>query len=389
MRLGARRNAAMALIALLVAIIASVMDGTTASAASGEAAPITTAQSAFQPQPASPPSRPAFAPPRTAPASPSTGFFGAFWVWVQTTQAELSRELVKAVRGLKTENALAAGALLALFSFIYGVVHAVGPGHGKAVITSYVLANERTVRRGIVLAFLAALVQALSAIVIVVIFSMIMRATGLKVQETVGQLETASYALVAAIGLWMLISAVRKRWPWTLQQPGKAAQAHSLSAAAAPLAHHSFSEPHHAHRHGHSHDHAHGEDCGCGHAHVPLPSQIDGDLPWRKAAAIIFAVGIRPCTGAILVLVFALTQGLFWAGVASAFAMAIGTAITVSALAVLAVGSRDLAVRLSGGSSLWRNRIEGTAAIAGSLFILFIGLSLFFGSLGPSQPFVF
>jgi ABC-type nickel/cobalt efflux system permease component RcnA len=89
------------------------------------------------------------------------------------------------------------------------------------------------------------------------------------------------------------------------------------------------------------------------------------------------------------VLVFALTQGLFWAGVASAFAMAIGTAITVSALAVMAVGSRDLAVRLSGGSSLWRDRIEGTAAIAGSLFILFIGLSLFFGSLGPSQPFVF
>jgi nickel/cobalt exporter len=386
MRLCARRHAAMALIALLFAIIASVMQQTAASA---EVAHITTAQGAFQPQAAPPPSRPAFAPPQTAPASQPTGFFGVFWVWVQTTQAELSRELVKAVRGLKTENALAAGALLALFSFIYGVVHAVGPGHGKAVITSYVLANERTVRRGIMLAFLSALVQALSAIAIVVIFSMIMRATGLKVQETVGQLETASYALIAAIGLWMLVSAVRKRWPWTSQPPRKAAQAHSLYAAAAAHSDPSSHKPHHAHRHAHSHDHAHGEDCGCGRAHVPLASQIDGDLPWRKAAAIVFAVGIRPCTGAILVLVFALTQGLFWAGVASAFAMAIGTAITVSALAVMAVGSRDLAVRLSGGSSLWRDRIEGTAAIAGSLFILFIGLSLFFGSLGPSQPFVF
>ena len=84
----------------------------------------------------------------------------------------------------------------------------------------------------------------------------------------------------------------------------------------------------------------------------------DSKKAWRaylrfsgeKILAVVFSVGVRPCTGAILVLVFALTQGVFWAGVAATFAMAIGTAITVAALATLALGSRELALRLGGGA---------------------------------------
>lgn len=374
-------------LAMIMAISACA---TAKTAAEPSAGGLMIAQGAFTPPASQPPPKPAFGQPTPQSVSQSPNFMTRFWMWVQTTQADLSRELVKAVRGLKTENAVAAGALLALFSFIYGVVHAVGPGHGKAIISSYVLANERTVRRGIMLAFLSSLVQALSAIAIVIVFSVIMRAAGLRIQEAVGQLETASYALVALIGAWMLISAVRARWPFSTAK--SASGPHSLSAAApqpargaAPYTH--PESDYHAHHHHHHHDHS--ADCGCGHSHVPSPSQISGDLPWRKAAAIIFAVGIRPCTGAILVLVFALTQGLFWAGVASTFAMALGTAITVSALAVMAVGSRDLAVRLSGGSGAWAARIETVAAIGGSLFILLTGLALFFGSLGPARPFVF
>ena len=86
--------------------------------------------------------------------------------------------------------------------------------------------------------------------------------------------------------------------------------------------------PRHDHGH-HHHDHAEGEACN----HIVDAKELAGPFDWRKVLAVVFSVGVRPCTGAILVLVFALTQGMFWAGVAATFAMAFGTAITVAALA--------------------------------------------------------
>lgn len=114
---------------------------------------------------------------------------------------------------------------------------------------------------------------------------------------------------------------------------------------------------------------------------MPDPSQLQGPWSWRQALAIAVAVGIRPCTGAILVLVFAIGQGLMWAGVFATFAMAIGTAITVSILAALAVGSRELAMRLGGGrSSAWGSRIRAAAGLGGAALILGLGLVLMVGS---------
>ena len=85
--------------------------------------------------------------------------------------------------------------------------------------------------------------------------------------------------------------------------------------------------------------------------------ELAGPLDWRKILAVVFSVGIRPCTGAILVLIFALTQGMFWAGVAATFAMAFGTAITVAALATLALGSRELALKLGGRTGAFANTV--------------------------------
>src|SRR5262249_33244740 len=106
----------------------------------------------------------------------------------------------------------------------------------------------------------------------------------------------------------------------------------------------------HAHGHGADHNHAHDQDDGesvlpWGHAHGPEPEELAGPGGWRRGLSAIVAVGLRPCSGAIIVLVFALAQGLFWAGVASTFVMGIGTAITVAAIATLAVGARAVAKR--------------------------------------------
>ena len=104
-----------------------------------------------------------------------------------------------------------------------------------------------------------------------------------------------------------------------------------------------------------------GEACD----HIVDARQLAGPFSWRKVMAVVFSVGIRPCTGAILVLVFALTQGLFWAGVAATFAMALGTAITVAALATLALGSRELALKLGGANAAWANTVWTACAIGG------------------------
>ena len=98
---------------------------------------------------------------------------------------------------------------------------------------------------------------------------------------------------------------------------------------------------------------------------------------------MVFSVGIRPCTGAILVLIFALTQGVFWAGVAATFAMAIGTAITVAVLATLALGSRELALKLGGRSGAFADTVWTICTLGGSTLILLFGATLFAASSGP------
>jgi nickel/cobalt exporter len=314
----------------------------------------------------------AFAPPQAAPLR-AQGPFGALLSWVADTQQSMQRELATSVKRLKSGNAIAAALALAGLSFLYGIVHAVGPGHGKAIISSYVVANEETVRRGIIISFLAAGLQAVSAIVLVGVLLIGMNASGLQVNAWSNQLESVSYALIALVGLYLLSTHFMRLW--RRFRDGPAVQTAQSRAA------HSHGD--HGHDHGHHHHHAPGEVCD----HIVDARQLAGPFSWRRVMAVVFSVGIRPCTGAILVLVFALTQGLFWAGVAATFAMALGTAITVAVLASLALGSRELALRLGGANAMWANAVWTTCAIGGAAIIFLFGTLLFIASLGPARPF--
>jgi nickel/cobalt transporter (NicO) family protein len=112
-----------------------------------------------------------------------------------------------------------------------------------------------------------------------------------------------------------------------------------------------------------------------GHSHGPEPQELSGPGGWRRGLSAIVAVGIRPCSGAIILLVFALAQGLFWAGILSTFVMGFGTAITVAAIATLAVGAKALAKRFAsrpaGYADIFLRALEFAAA----------GLILAFGTL--------
>ena len=339
---------------------------------------------------AAPPS--AFGAPNAAQQSP--GAFGGIFGWVLRTQQSLQRDLATGVKSLKGEHAVAGAFMLGALSFIYGVVHAVGPGHGKTIISSYVVANEETVRRGVIISFIAAGLQALTAIALVGILAFALNASGMQINAWSNQLETVSYALIALVGAWLLTTqliVIFRRW----QESGGA---EAPSGNAAHDHHHVHAEHHHHHHHDHDrvHDHHndHDRDHG-GHHHVEGKAchhivdarEFAGPFSWRKILAVVFSVGIRPCTGAILVLVFALTQGMFWAGVAATFAMAIGTAITVAVLATLALGSREIALRLGGRSGAFANAVWTTCSLGGSALILLFGATLFAASLGPARPF--
>ncbi|KRR29995.1 nickel transporter [Bradyrhizobium retamae] len=297
--------------------------------------------------------------------------------WILAKQSEFYREMSATIRAAKSDGS-AVWTLLGI-SFAYGIFHAAGPGHGKAVISSYLVANEETARRGIVLSFASAFLQALVAVAIVAVFAWLLSSTAKTMCSAEKAIEIVSYALIAALGA---------RLVWT-KGGGfmRALQAKPELAMASATAHHHGHDHAHHHHHDHSdhHGHAHVHDEHCGHSHGPTPDQLAGPGGWRRGLGTIFAVGMRPCSGAILVLVFSLAQGLFLAGIAATFVMGLGTAITVAAIAVIAVSAKGLAKRLSagreGGGALIMRGIEFGAA---GLVLLF-GLGLLFGYLAAER----
>lgn len=214
------------------------------------------------------PTAPITSPGLAAPSAQPGGVLSRGWAWLLEMQSRLNRDMASAVRQLKSDNPIAAAATLIGVAFAYGVLHAAGPGHGKAVISSYVLANEETVRRGIALSFLAAIFQALSAILFVGVLAILLRQTSIEMRAAEAGVETISWALVALVGaylLWRQITGLR---------------ATTAPARAAPHGDHAHAHGDHAHHH-----HDHGPSCSCGHSHMPSPQDLQGSSwSWRQGA---------------------------------------------------------------------------------------------------------
>ncbi|GGA58931.1 HoxN/HupN/NixA family nickel/cobalt transporter [Pelagibacterium lentulum] len=325
--------------------------------------PATTAIDAIEEVTSSGPVRPPFVAPPVEPSiAPNTG---GLLGWIGQQQQHFYRALTAALSALHEDNN--AFWVLGGLSFLYGVFHAAGPGHGKVVISSYILANERQLRRGIVLSFLSAMMQSLVAIGFVTIAAGALRLTSMAMSDTANWMAIGSYGLVALLGAWL---AARK----ILGFGHAHGHVHEPALATATAG----AGGHAGHGHHHHHDHHHGHDGACSH-HVVLPEQTKGD--WRSALGVIVSVGLRPCSGALVVLVFALTQDLLAAGILATFMMGIGTAITVAALASLAVGAKGLAARFSGGGAM-ADRVLWWVELAAALVVMGFGLLLLFAALG-------
>jgi ABC-type nickel/cobalt efflux system permease component RcnA len=313
------------------------------------------------------------APPETGGGANWGGPLAPLFAKIAAWQSDFYSRLTTSLGDL--DDNLGALWLLLGLSFLYGVFHAAGPGHGKAVITAYLLASGETLRRGVVIAFAAAFVQATVAILLAAIVFWILNLTASAMTNVTNFLEIGSYALIVAIGAWLL---------WTRLRGHRHVHAHALGAAAARHGGHHDAPHDHGH-HGHAHhDHAGHDDHDHGHSHAPDPRRLGARLTFASAWAAILAVGIRPCTGALIVLSFALAQGLFLAGVASTLVMAVGTGLTVAALATLAVVARDAALRLTGRRSAAIALVGRTIEIGGALAVLGLGLVLLGGALSAA-----
>lgn len=320
--------------------------------------------------------------------------------WLFAKQAEFYRQFSALIRASRADGSALWS--LASVSFLYGIFHAAGPGHGKAAITSYLVANEETWVRGVTLSFLSALLQALVAIGIVAVAAVLLHATAATMTGAINLIETVGYVLIILIGarlLWVKGRALLAAWRELGRPKG------AVGAAVTPVAHHP-SEHHeldvhgrrdHAHHADHDHcghdshgedaqghvhaDHCHDHDhaSAWGHSHAPEPAELAGPGGWQRGLSAIVAVGLRPCSGAILVLVFALVQGLFWVGVGSALAMALGTFITVATIASLAVGARSWAARVASGRSGYGALAMRGIEVAAALLIMCFGVLLLTG----------
>ena len=267
----------------------------------------------------------------------------------------------------------------------YGVVHAAGPGHGKAVLASYMLANETSLKRGAVMALMAALLQAVIAIALVGAAGFVFSATAMEMNHAADWIDLASYCSIAAVGAWLvwrkggaLIAALARhadRRGAVAAAPAYAGVAWGRPAFSLSAATYRAGPP------GAAEGTAEATDA-CGHVHAFDPARLDGSFSWRDAAGTVIAAGARPCSGAILVLVFALTQGLFAAGVAAAFAMAIGTAVTTGALAWTAVFAKSTAMRLAAGENSRLALVAKGFEFAAALAVLAFGLALLVGARG-------
>ena len=319
---------------------------------------------------------------------PATGLMG----WILSQQGYFERALSAAVRASRTGGS--ALWWLAGLSFVYGVLHAAGPGHGKAVLAAYMVANEKALRRGIVLSFLAALLQAVVAVVLVGLLSLVFRVTAIGMRDGAAMIEKASYLGVALLGLWLtwrkgvglfaewraagLPMAAPSRGGPELAFAGfpseRAAGRYRLGSTTAARTAFACTAADPAQPHGSS----------CAHCHAVDPAGLGGAFSWREAISTVAAAGARPCSGAILVLVFALAQGIFFAGIAATVVMALGTAITTAALAATAVLAKGLAMRLVGRDGGRGALVARGLELLAAVLVLAVGLSLLFG-VGPLQ----
>jgi ABC-type nickel/cobalt efflux system permease component RcnA len=280
-----------------------------------------------------------------------TGALDGVARWLSAAQRGAQEQLAGAIRALRAGEP---GALTAFWAVClgYGVLHAAGPGHGKLIIGGYGVARQVPVGRLAGLALVSSLAQAAVAVILVyALVAVLGLARGTVETAAEDWVTPVGHAMIAGLGLWLVwrgIGGLRRQAADGVAAGGVAAPAAQVAAGHAHHHHdnhhhdhhdHDHHDQHHHHHHDHGGDHVHGPDCG--HAHGPTIEQVVGVRSFRDGLALVAGIALRPCSGALFVLILTWQLGIALAGVVGAFVMGLGTAVVTIAVAVMAVWARD------------------------------------------------
>lgn len=253
-------------------------------------------------------------------------------------QRRIQQTLSGSLRDIKAGSGSLALWTLATVCFGYGVVHTLGPGHGKAVVVAYFLDSSRPRAwiEGIFAGAWIAFTHTLAALLLAGALKLFATVGLLGALREVRNVEMVSYLLILAIGIWRLWAGITGR----------------------------LHEHHHGHDHGHGHHHDHDH-----HHHEPQQRTIAGWL-------LLTAAGVAPCAGALVVILLSIALDVIWAGVVGVIAIAFGMAITLSAIGMASMVAHRLII--GDGRS---QEIGRFTTIAASLIVIATAGTLLLGSL--------
>ena len=248
--------------------------------------------------------------------------------WWQNMQMRVSAIFTTTMTNIRDRQSIMPFLVGLLIAFLYGAVHTLGPGHGKAVVLSYFVGEGGSLGRGIRFGTQIAVSHVLTAVVVAVLADLAFRQTTGSSPASFRIVRLLSYASIAAIGGFMLLGAIRG----------------------------AFKHKHQHHEHG----------CSC---HVHHAKQASGLLS--------MAIGAVPCTGALMILLYGLANDLLFKSVLMVFAISLGMAITLSAIGIAAIlGRHMIEIRLQKNDTHQQRFLTGLS-MAGATCVLLIGVSLF------------
>lgn len=307
-------------------------------------------------------------------------------------QREINGQLSDLLYDAKN-NSLAAGISLAGLIFIYGALHSLGPGHGKMIVTTYLATNPTKIRASLTMTIVSALMQAVVAVALVSTLLAVFNASMRQISSQADQFILFSSFAVVALGAWVGLKAIKKLIKAKFSTTSEIKQQESADKSAPqltisaikPLQSSSLNAidvvntkptPVLASNTFHTHQHDNNGVSGCGHKHVVSADEINNATTWKEYAGIIFSIGIRPCTGAVMVLLFANMVGIYWLGVVSAFVMALGTAMTTSIIAIMTITGKSLVKRYLNHNPNSNSQAGTWAQLIGGIILVLFGLLL-------------
>lgn len=263
------------------------------------------------------------------------------------------------------QNALSAGTTLLVASFLYGVLHALGPGHGKFIIASYLATHKSQLKQSTILSFLSSLMQGIVAISATTLIVVILNLSSRYFKLSQLWLERSALLLLVFLGLYWIAQSLRvwrKKQGFHIRslQPIKNEEKSAVKNAR------TFAIP----------------KCGCGHQHLPSAEQTTQATDLKSQFLVILSIGMRPCSGAIFVLFLAYMLDLYFWGILAVLAMSFGTGIMLSAFAALVRYARNTAINLGHwyNTKKWHGKGESLIKLLAGSLMIFFALSLLYGT---------